>query len=161
MSLPADIPDVLHHSQLYRYSVPDLLFRKRFPVPWRFFPDSSHVLQKFFLSVTYGHIFSLKSFHRFPYAQKMPDLFHWKTLHKWFLLLSFLFRSEEEKNWQNPDTYHSQEVNHIPQIPGKAANAVCHNLFPDDSVLPSKEGDGLNKSSLVICNPEMDNTRML
>ena len=45
--------------------------------------------------------------------------------------------------------------------PGKAANAVCHNLFPDDSVLPSKEGDGLNRSSLVICNPEMDNTRML
>ena len=71
------------------------------------------------------------------------------------------YLSPEEKNWQNPDTYHSQEVNHIPQIPGKAANAVCHNLFPDDSVLPSKEGDGLNKSSLVICNPEMDNTRML
>ena len=87
--------------------------------PWRFFPDSSHVLQKFFLSVTYGHIFSLKSFHRFPYAQKMPDLFHWKTLHKWFLLLSF-FPIRRRKNWQNPDTYHSQEVNHIPQIPGKS-----------------------------------------
>ena len=53
------------------------------------------------------------------------------------------------------------QKNNVLFAPGKAANAVCHNLFPDDSVLPSKEGDGLNKSSLVICNPEMDNTRML